>query len=393
MKYRQAGPWQVSAIGYGCYGLSGAYGGVDAAAYERVILRAIELGVNFFDTAEGYGEAEAILGKVVAPFRDQIIIATKVSGEAGQPDLSAAALRKACEASLKRLNTEVIDLYQVHFDDPHTPVLETVAGLESLVEVGKIRRYGVGHLPIDRVAAYAEAGSLFSVLMELSPVARGAAQALLPLCAERDVAAIAFSVTGRGILSGQYAPNHVFEAGDIRRMDPLFQRERYQSATRVRDYLAELGAAYGCSAVQMGIAWVLAQPGVACALTGTSSLDHLDESLAANQISLDQADLDALESFLDGEDACLAEAQTAEVQRLLHEPLAEAPAQAFIDLVYVMETAVTLGAARQDAVMPAFMELFALRGALDVDAQRKMRAIQQVLREMLVGDEPKPNPE
>lgn len=383
MRYTQVGDWHLSQIGLGCYGLSGAYGPVDEAQYERTIRSAVEQGVNFFDTAEGYGDAETFLGRILAPIRDRVIIATKLSGTGGKPDLSTGAVRRACHASLERLQMDVIDLYQVHFDDPHTPVLETVDALESLVEAGLIRRYGVSHLPVDRVQEYAEAGNLFSILMELSPVARSATQALLPICIEHDLAAIAFSVTGRGILSGRYPQGHRFADGDIRQMDPLFQRERYTSAVLVAKFLAGLGEKYQATAVQMGIAWVLAQPQVVCALTGTSSGDHLAENLAASEIDLEQEDLLALNKFLDEADARLAADQRVTIRHILDTPLAEDPETAFNDLVYVMETAVMLEAAPEADILAAFKELFALRKKLDVKAQRKMAGIQHLLRGMI----------
>ncbi len=386
MHYQTHEEWTLSRMGLGCYALSEAYGRVDTQAFEKTIHQAFEQGVNFFDTAEGYGGAEALLGKVIAPMRERVYIATKLSGESGAPDLSSGAVRQACEASLRRLQTDVIDLYQIHFDDPSTPVLETIEALESLVRAGKIRRYGVCHLSVERVQEYAELGDPFSILMELSPVARTAAQTLLPICQAHNLAALTFSVTGRGILAGRYSTDHVFEADDIRRMDPLFKRDRYTSAQRVRAYLAKMGEDYGATPVQMGIAWVLAQPSVVCGLTGTSSPAHLAENLAASKIEFDPGDLAELERFMADEDARLAAAQTETIRALLREPLPDYPETAFIDLVYVLETAVTLGMARETEVMPIFFELFALRKALNEDARRKMLGIQHLLRGTLRED-------
>lgn len=384
MNYRTFGDWRLSVIGYGCYGLSGAYGPVDEEKYSKTIRAAFDQGVNFFDTAEGYGGAEAFLGKVVAPFRDQVYIATKLSGESGSPDLSFHAVHDACEASLKRLNMDVIDLYQIHFDDPQTPILETISALDDLVQEGKIRKYGVCHLSLDRVKEYAELGTPFSVLMELSPVARTSLTTLLPVCEEHNMAALAFSVTGRGILSGRYSPGHEFEQGDIRRIDPLFKHERFESAIRVREKLASLGEKYNATAVQMAVAWVLAQPQVACALTGTSSLDHLSENIAASEIHLGENELAALDQFLSEEDQRLASAQEGTVRRLLNDPLEEDPQKAFEDLVYVLETAMINGMVRESEVVPAFKELFSLRKDLDDKAKRRMQGIQIALRERIL---------
>jgi aryl-alcohol dehydrogenase-like predicted oxidoreductase len=356
---------------------------VDQAGFERTIRTAFDRGVNFFDTAEGYGDAEAFLGNVLAPIRDQVYIATKLSGESGSPDLSAPAVRKACEASLQRLGTDVIDLYQIHFDDPHTPVMETVSALDALVEAGLIRQYGVSHLPVERVKEYAQSGNLFSILMELSPVARTARQNLLPICADHNLAAMAFSITGRGILSGHYSAEHVFEEGDIRRMDPLFKRDLFTSAQHIQAYLACMGEGYGVSAVQMGIAWVLAQPSVVCALTGTSSTSHLLENLAACEINFEPGDLEALDLFLDDEDKQLKIAQSATIRKILHTTLPEDLEAAFNDLVYVMETAVMLDLVRESDLMGSFMTLLALRKKLDTHARQAMASLQQDLRSLL----------
>jgi len=385
MQYRSAGDWQVSAIGFGCYGLSGEYGQVDSKAYRKTIHQAFEMGINYFDTAEGYGGAESFLGEVLAPFRDQVFIATKLSGESGMPDLSTGVVQKACEGSLKRLGVDVIDLYQIHFDDPQTPILETVEALESLIAQGKIRQYGICHLPLARAAEYARVGRPFSILMELSPVARTSLDTLLPLCQAHDLAAIAFSVTGRGILADRFGPGYAFDAEDIRRMDPLFKHDRIRSALRIRRKLTDFGQRYDATAVQMGIAWVLAQPQVTCALTGTASAEHLAENAAAAEITLDSADLDALRAFFQDEDARLAAEEVKTIHDLLHSPLPEDPESAFNDLVYVLETAIINGMVHEGEVIPVFKELFALRKTLDQDAKRKMMGIQVILKEMIAS--------
>ena len=173
MNYRTHKNLSLSEIGFGCYSLSGAYGTVDIESYRRTIYRAYELGVNFFDTAEGYGNAEHLLGDTVKSFRDKIHIATKVGVKDGfKPNLSREYVVSACENSLNALRTDYLDLYQIHFDDPTTPVEETVDALDGLVHQGKIRYYGLGHLPLPRMEAYIEFGNPFSLLIELSAVAR-----------------------------------------------------------------------------------------------------------------------------------------------------------------------------------------------------------------------------
>jgi aryl-alcohol dehydrogenase-like predicted oxidoreductase len=386
MQYRKHNDFEISEVGVGCYALSGVYGRKDVPAYRDMLRRAFELGVNFFDTAEAYGEAERILGEVVKPFRGSVYIATKVGVKGGvKANLGGAYVKSACEESLGKLGTEYIDLYQVHFDDPDTPVEETVGALEELVRAGKIRHYGVGHLPAERVKTYLAVGHVFSVLMELSAVAREARDKSLPLCREHGVGAIAFSVTGRGLLTGRFRQGHAFEAGDIRNIDPLFQRERFESGLRVAEKLAEVGGRYDKTPAQTAIAWVLAQPGIICALTGPSTVPHLEENVGGSGWSLAAEDLEEVEGFLQQEDEWLRREQGASIRRILTEPSADEPAQAFTDLVYVIETAVLLGLVAEKSVLPVLQELFGMRDGLDEDAGAKLESIRERLRELAYG--------
>ena len=292
VEYRSHAGLEVSEIGIGCYGLSGAYGVENVDKYADAIRAAHNLGVTFFDTAEAYGKAEEVLGRAVSPFRQEVRIATKVGvREELKPNLSASYIKDACERSLSQLGTHYIDLYQVHFDDPETPIDETVDALECLRQDGKILQYGLGHLPAARIEEYFKVGHPFSLLIELSAVARGGHTSITPLCEKADVGVIAFSVTGRGALTGKINAATQFAEGDIRRIDPLFQRERFESALRVADLLGEIAAEYGRTPVQVAISWVLSRPSVLCALTGPSSSDHLKENVAASGFRLDDEHL------------------------------------------------------------------------------------------------------
>lgn len=374
----------LSRIGIGGYALSGAYGHKDPGEFTRVVQRAYDLGVTFFDVADTYGQAESILGQAVAPFRDQVWLATKVGwGGEGQPDCSPAHLRSACEQSLRNLRTETIDLYQIHFDDPLTPVEDTVQALEELKSCGKIRFYGVGHLPPEKLQSYFELGRVFSALVELSAVARSARQRTLPLCRAHQVSVIAFSPTGRGLLTGAIRPGHRFEVGDIRQADPLFQRERFASGVRLAAELKSLGARYGKTPAQMAIAWVLAQPGVVCALSGPSTLSHLEENLGAAGWAIPVDALDALEAFFLKEDARLRTEQAHSLRGILETPLQ--PASALIDLVYVFETLIEGWQVPEDDLMPMFYELWAVREEPIEAALEKMCSIQDQLRRSFSG--------
>ena len=364
----------VSAIGLGCYGLSGAYGPPDVAGYVRTLQRGHELGVTFYDTAHAYGDAERILGEAVAPFRDEVVIATKIGMKQGAlSSLAPGDIRASCEDSLRRLNTDRIDLFQIHYDDPATPVERVITTLDDLEQAGKIRAYGLGHLSPDRARDFLEQGNVSTILMELSAVATESRDTLLPLCAEYDAAAIAFSVTGRGLLAGAFAPGHRFDADDIRALDPLFQRERFASGLRVAKKLTEIGEQYGKTSTQVAIAWVLAQPHVLCALTGPSKLTHLEENLAAANWTLPQEEQEALEAYLAEERSGIATAQAESVRRILADPLPTNPAEAFTDLVYALETALQLGWTTEWEVMPTFQALFKLRVKGNIDSLKGIK--------------------
>lgn len=383
MKYHQHKGVRLSEIGIGCYALGNAYGRKDPTEFQRMIRRAHELGVNYFDTAATYGDAERLLGTAVAPFRQEVFLATKIDvGEDGATSLSRRAIHRACEQSLARLQMDVIDLYLVHFDDPQTPVEETVAALDELVQAGKIGHYGVSHLPHERIEAYLQCGDVFAVMLELSAVARNARDQLLPFCRKYGAAGIAFSVTGRGLLTGRFQQEAAFPPGDIRHIDPLFQRERLESGRRVAARMAELGRQYGQTPVQVAIAWALAQPGIACALTGPSTVAHLEENLGGSGWSLADDDLANLEEFFRDEDAWLVQAQRHSVQQILTTPLPADSQQAFTDLVYAIETAVLLDLVSETAVLPLFQELLGLRRTLDANAAPRLAALQQKLRDL-----------
>jgi len=386
MEYRQHNDLSLSEIGVGCYALSGVYGPKDITGFKKMLLRAHDLGVNFFDVAAGYGDAETILGETLKPYRQQIHIATKIGVKNGmQSRLSAAEIQAACEDSLRALQTAYIDLYQVHFDDPDTPVAETVEALDGLKAAGKIRHYGVCHLPAERVETYMKLGELFSVLMEFSAVTRDTARVMLPMCLRYGVVGIAFSTAGRGLLAGRFNRDTVFPPEDLRSMDPLFQRERFESGLRIANRIGEMGRGYGLTPAQMAIAWVLAQPGIATALTGPSTLSHLEENLVASGTRISTDDLAAFERYLDEEAERLTVAQKESVAQILRSPLAQDPSSAFIDLVYFMETTIQLGLISETAGMPIFKDLFQLRGKVDQKTIRQLGEFQGMLHG-LVGN-------
>jgi len=379
MQYRFHQNERISEIGLGGYALSGVYGKKDTEQFINVIRRAYDLGVTFYDVADIYGPAEEILGRAVASFRQKVWIATKVGWSSeGKPDCSPEHIFTSCEQSLNRIKTDYLDLYQIHFNDPDTPVETTVGALERLQVEGKIRHYGIGHLPVDRLASYFEIGKPFSEMAELSAVARSARERILPLCQAQDVGVIAFSVTGRGLLTGKITPGHAFEQGDLRLMDPLFQRERFTSALRVAERFQTLGNQYGKTPVQVAIAWVLAQPGLLCALTGPSTIPHLEENLGASGWVIDEADLSELDSFFAAEDRRLMHEQAQSIRIILTQDLQ--PERAFNDLLYALESLVEIKAANEEEIMPYIQKLLSIRERASINSTHQLREIQAALQ-------------
>jgi aryl-alcohol dehydrogenase-like predicted oxidoreductase len=388
MKFRNHQGIPISEIGIGCYALSGVYGNVDIRAFQAVIRRAFELGINFFDTAEAYGDAERILGEAVRPFRKQVLVATKVGVKEGsKPNLSRKYILSACDDSLSALGMDYIDLYQVHFNDPETPVEESIRALEELVSAGKIRFWGIGHLPTERAIAYLDTGKVFSILMELSAAERSSLKSLLPLCIERGTAGIAFSVTGRGLLTGRYQEGHAFAPSDLRHIDPLFQRERFRSGLRIASKLAEIGRVHGRTPAQTAIAWVLAQAGIICALTGPSTIDHLEENAQASGYEVDATSLQALDVYLTVEQDRLKQEQCASLQEILAGKLPNEAQEAFVDLVYAIETILALDLASEEQIVPLFYDLYELRKTMQEPATRlKMEGMREKLNWVITNN-------
>jgi hypothetical protein len=242
------------------------------------------------------------------------------------------------------------------------------------------------------MAEYMAAGKVFSALTELSAVARGALDHRLPLCQDFGVSVIAFSVAGRGLLTGKIGPDHTFEEGDIRQIDPLFQRERLTSGLRVLEGLKALGARYGRTPVQVAIAWVLAQPQVVCALTGPSTIDHLEENLGGSGWILAVEDLAVLERLFAHENERVWREQILSLQGILTGMLE--PESAFADMIYTLETLAEMEFASEEEILPVYGKLIPLRERAVSDALEELRAIRAALRErflpLLLTAEPVP---
>ena len=387
MEYRTipGADMSVSTVGLGCYGLGGAYGPANPAAFARIIARAREVGVTYYGTADQYGDAEEVLGQALRPFRREAVISTKagLTADNGR-DLSRAHVLEACDRSLRRLCTDHIDIYQVHFDDPKTPVTETVGALEDLQKAGKIRHYGVGHLPPARVAEYLGFADVKTVMIELSAVARAAYGRTMTLrkSSGYDFGIIGFSTTGRGLLTGMIREGHRFAAGDIRGIDPLFQGAKFRSGLRVADKLAKVGAKFGKTGVQVAVAWVLALPGVVTALVGPSRVDHLEENAGGADWTIPAEDLAAINAFLDEEERLVAIEKRREIVGILERGLSEDAERASTDLVYVMEEFGEQGLVPETDLIPLFRTLLGARKTERGPDIAALRAVHAQLRAM-----------
>ncbi|MDD4337226.1 MAG: aldo/keto reductase, partial [Firmicutes bacterium] len=332
-----------------------------------------------------YGEAEEFVGRVVRGFRDDVCIATKVgvAQEGARFDLSPRSIHASCDMSLERLATDYIDLYQVHFDDGRTPTDEVAAAMESLKDAGKIREWGVCHLPAAKISEYCHTGKPFSVMMELSAVARSSRADLLSVLSEHGVAGIAFSTTGRGILTGSIRPGYTFPESDLRSYDPLFQREQFESAMRVADRIGQVARNNGKTPAQAAIAWSLGQPGIVCALTGPSTVAHLEENMGAVRWRIPREDIDGLERLFQEEDEWIEGQRRESISSILKTPVRSSQHEAFADLVYVLEMSVLLGLVDEQTIIPIFQRLCRLRGGTGEDVMQEMDTIRQEVAMML----------
>lgn len=354
---------QVSQIGMGCYAASGVYGEFDEEDFIRLLRLAHDSGVTLYDTADQYGDGERILGEAVRPFRNEVVIATKVglTPEGGR-DSSPEHIIRSCEKSLNRLGTDHIDLYGIHFDDPETTVAETVGALQTLKEQGKIREYGVGHLPIERVKEYFREGSPAGCLVELNCVSSRSYHKLAEV-ASGSAGIIGFSPTARGLLTGNITSGVRFAEGDIRAMDPLFWGKRLESGLRVVKHLRSMASPARSTPVQLAIRWAIERPEVASVLTGTTCKNHLLENLGAAEISWDKSTENRINEVLREEETFLQEELPGEIEDILQtQEYADSP-DAIRSLVYVMENATTMGWIQEKEILPLFASLWRMRSS------------------------------
>jgi aryl-alcohol dehydrogenase-like predicted oxidoreductase len=294
----------VSALGLGCMGMSENYGPSDDAENMATLARAVELGVNFLDTADSYGpfRNEELIGRFLANRRERIVVATKFgfvrSTHPAAPsiDNSPAYIRRACAASLRRLAIETIDIYYVHRIDPAVPVEDTVGTMADLVREGKVRAIGLSEVSAITLRRAAAVHPIAALQSEYSLWARGAELEVLPACRELGICFVAFAPLGRGFLTGAVRNANALAADDYRRHLPRFQGEAAAHNARLVARLEQIAVQQGCSAAQLAIAWLLAQGHGVIPIPGTRSSRRLEENAAAAAIVLDEAARTALDA-------------------------------------------------------------------------------------------------
>jgi len=302
---RSLGPFQVSPIGLGCMNLSHAYGvppSPDEAA--GLLLRALDLGVTHFDTAAlyGFGANEELVGRVLAPHRHRFTLASKcgMTGVDGKRVIDGRpnTLKATCEAALKRLRTDVIDLYYLHRWDQSVPIEDSVGALGELVGEGKIRAVGLSEVSAATLRRAHAVFPITALQTEYSLWTRNPEIAVLDACRELGTAFVAFSPVARGFLPGTLRDVSAFDAKDIRRAMPRFAPANYAENLRLLDGVAEVAREAGCTLAQLALAWLLHRGEHILPIPGTTSVAHLEENLAATRVTLTPAQLQRLDALI-----------------------------------------------------------------------------------------------
>jgi aryl-alcohol dehydrogenase-like predicted oxidoreductase len=308
-KRRLGSGLEVSAIGLGCMGMSHAYGGQDEEKSIATLRHAVEIGIDFFDTAEVYGPYtnEILLGRALKGLRDRVTIATKFGfriaptegggvermvGLDGRPENA----KKVAEASLKRLGIEVIDLFYLHRPDPEVPVEESIGAMSDLVRAGKVRFIGVSELDADQLRRAHREHPITALQSEYSLWTRGVEAEILPTARELGIGFVPFSPLGRGFLAGSVDTSTEFGEEDFRRGLPRFQKEAMAANTLLVERLDAIAAAHRITRAQLALAWVLAKGDDIVPIPGTRRIERLDENVAATEVNLTPADVAEIEA-------------------------------------------------------------------------------------------------
>lgn len=299
---------EITTIGFGAWAIGGAFWGDDVVDEDSVaaVRKAVEVGINFIDTAQAYGlgHSEKMVARALVDVpRDSVIVATKTGlnwDDTGRifNDNSPEYVLKSCDDSLERLQLDVIDLLQVHWPDAKVPIPETAAAMKQLLDGGKIRAVGVSNFNVEQMQEWMTVCPLHSLQPPYSMLNRGIEASILPFCAQNNIGVLAYSPMARGLLTGKYDENVSFPESDARRGDGLWQGERLaRNVAAVREMKA-LAESMGHTMAQLALAWVLAQPGMTCALAGSKRPAQTEETAQASGWALDADTLARIDAIL-----------------------------------------------------------------------------------------------
>lgn len=308
MQIRKLGSQGLTAsqLGLGCMGMSEFYGVRNDEESIKTLHRSLELGINFWDTADMYGPYinEELLGKALKGIRKQITLATKFGilrdpvnpskrGFSGKPDY----VKSSCEESLKRLDTDVIDLYYLHRVDTATPIEETVGAMGQLVNEGKVRGIGLSEVSAFTLRKAHATFPISAVQSEYSLFTREPEEGILNTCKELGIAFVPYSPLGRGFLTGQIKTSEDFDPTDYRRFSPRFQGDNFKKNLQLVNQIIEMAKQKGCTSSQLALAWVMQKGDFLFPIPGTKRIKYLEENLGALNVQFSKAELDTLDSI------------------------------------------------------------------------------------------------
>jgi aryl-alcohol dehydrogenase-like predicted oxidoreductase len=311
MKTRKLGSLEVSELGLGCMGMSAFYGSSDEEEAVATIQRALELGINFLDTAQLYGPLsnEELVGRAVKGRREEYVIATKFArrmdtatpgdmSTVGALDGSVEHVRSSIEGSLKRLGTDYVDLFYQHRVDPNVPIEETVAAMAELVAQGKVRHIGLSEAAPDTIRRAHAVHPITALQTEYSMWSRDPESEILPTCRELGIGFVAYSPLGRGFLSGRFSSPAELEENDFRRHGPRFTGENLDANLKLAAKVAAIAQEKDVTPAQLAIAWVLAQGEDIVPIPGTKRRTYLEQNAGAADVELTPGDLERIEAEL-----------------------------------------------------------------------------------------------
>jgi aryl-alcohol dehydrogenase-like predicted oxidoreductase len=300
----------VSRICFGTWSFGGEWGAVDVAQNREAIRKALDLGINFFDTAQayGWGASESALGEALRPElksrRHDVVLATKgglrQDGENLLRDSSPASLRRGLEASLRHLGTDYVDLYQVHWPDPHTPLEETARALGTFVREGKVRYVGVSNYDVAEMEAFQRGYQLDALQPPYHLFRRDIEHTILPYCLQQGIGVLIYGTMAHGLLAGRMTAETRFAADDWRAHSDLFQGDTFRRDLAIVADLERFAAERGCTVGQLAIAWTLANPAVDVAIVGARTPAQIEQNAPATEIQLTTVDLEQIHRIMRG---------------------------------------------------------------------------------------------